>query len=418
MLVVSGRRASNVEAVREVRPKVVAQRVERDAVLRTARAGHRGHDGREVELEELVEFRVGAGHPPQALHLRVLLDERHASVGPSGEAEVGQCLVVDREEGGGRPEFGAHVADRRPVGQGDPGQTVAGELDECPDDAVRAEHLGHDEDQVGCGRAPRQLAVEPHADNSWHRLVKRLAKQDGLRLDAADAVAEHAEAVDHRGMRVRAHECVRERGALAIVDDRGEKFEIHLVDDAGPGRHDAQVPERGLRPAQQLVALAVPLVLALDVEGECPVVAEHVDLDGVVDDKVGRDERVDQRRVAAEIGHRVAHDREVDDRWDACEVLEDHPRRHERDLGLGSRARPPGCQRLDILAADDPAAGMAEQVLEEDLQRDWRTYHVQLVVDGVEAEVRRSGRHRPAAWRERQKDRSWVAGMPSSTPPS
>ena len=40
------------------------------------------------------------------------------------------------------------------------------------------------------------------------------------------------------------------------------------MDDAGPGRHDPQVAERGLGPAQELVALAVALVLALDVEGE------------------------------------------------------------------------------------------------------------------------------------------------------
>ena len=89
------------------------------------------------------------------------------------------------------------------------------------------------------------------------------------------------------------------------------------MDDAGPGRHDPQVTERGLGPAQELVALAVALVLALDVEGERPGRAEPVDLDGVVDDEIGRDERIDPRRVAAEIGHRVAHDREVDDRGHA-----------------------------------------------------------------------------------------------------
>ena len=36
---------------------------------------------------------------------------------PTGQPEVGERLVVDREEGRGRPELGAHVADRRPVGQ-------------------------------------------------------------------------------------------------------------------------------------------------------------------------------------------------------------------------------------------------------------------------------------------------------------
>ena len=72
------------------------------------------------------------------------------------------------------------------------------------------------------------------------------------------------------------------------------------MDDAGAGRHDPQVAERRLRPAQELVALAVALVLALDVERERAGAAALVDLDGVVDDEVGRDERVDARGIAAE----------------------------------------------------------------------------------------------------------------------
>ena len=90
----------------------------------------------------------------------------------------------------------------------------------------------------------------------------------------------------------------------------------------------------------------------------------------MVDDEVGRHERVDSRRVAAEVGHRVAHHREVDDRRHAGEVLEDDPRRHERDLGLGRLPGPPGGEGLDVARVDQAAAGVAEQVLEQDPDRD------------------------------------------------
>ena len=114
--------------------------------------------------------------------------------------------------------------------------------------------------------ALRQLAVEPDADDPRHRLVERLAEQDGLGLDPADAVAQDAEPVDHRRVRVRPDERVREGDPPAVVravrDDRGEELEVDLVDDPGAGRHDPQVAERGLGPAQELVALAVALVLA------------------------------------------------------------------------------------------------------------------------------------------------------------
>ena len=95
----------------------------------------------------------------------------------------------------------------------------------APDDAVRAQHLGDDEDEVRRRRAARQVAVQADADDARHRLVERLAEQHGLGLDAADAVAQHAEAVDHRRVRVGADERVGEGDLVAVVvvavdDDR------------------------------------------------------------------------------------------------------------------------------------------------------------------------------------------------------
>ena len=70
------------------------------------------------------------------------------------------------------------------------------------------------------------------------------------------------------------------------------------------------------------------------------------------------------------VGHRVAHDGQVDDGRHAGEVLEDHPGRHERDLGLAAVARRHAGERRHVLLPDDPAAGVAEDVLEQDLERE------------------------------------------------
>ena len=75
------------------------------------------------------------------------------------------------------------------------------------------------------------------------------------------------------------------------------------------------------------VALLVALELALGVDAERVARAEGVDLHRVVDDQLGRHQRVDLRRVAAQLGHRVAHRGEVDDRGHAGEVLHHHARR-------------------------------------------------------------------------------------------
>ena len=262
---------------------------------------------------------------------------------------------------------------------------------------MRAQHLGHHEHEVGRRGAVRQGADQPDADHPRHRLVQRLAEQDGLGLDATDPVAQHAQRVDHRRVRVGPDQGVREGHPVADVDDGGQELQVDLVDDARPGRDDAQVAERGLGPAQELVALDVALVLAFHIEGERSGIAETVDLHGVVDDEIGRDERVDLGRVAAQLGHRVAHDREVDDGRDTGQVLEDHTRRHERDLGLGRDPGTPRREGLEVLGPDQPAAGVAQGVLEQDLDRDRGRREIDPVADrGQPVVVRETGGERTA----------------------
>jgi hypothetical protein len=90
----------------------------------------------------------------------------------------------------------------------------------------------------------------------------------------------------------------------------------------------------------------------LGVDAERVARAEDVDLHRVVDHELGRHERVDLGRVAAEVGHRVAHRGEVDDAGHAGEVLHHDARGRERDLLRRLGAVVPGGERLDVLLAD------------------------------------------------------------------
>ena len=78
----------------------------------------------------------------------------------------------------------------------------AEEFDELADHALLAQHLGDGEHQVGRGDALLELAGEPEADHLGQQHRDRLAEHRRFGLDAADAPAEHAEAVDHRGVRI------------------------------------------------------------------------------------------------------------------------------------------------------------------------------------------------------------------------
>jgi hypothetical protein len=122
-------------------------------------------------------------------------------------------------------------------------------------------------------------------------------------------------------VRVGADQRVRERLAVAGLDDAAEVLEVDLVDDAGVRRDDLEVVERTLAPAQERIALPVALELELGVaqpRDRCRIL---VYLDGVVDHELRRQLRVDAGGVAAEVLHRVPHGGEVDDRGHAGEVL-------------------------------------------------------------------------------------------------
>ena len=96
---------------------------------------------------------------------------------------------------------------------------------------------------------------------------------------------------------------------------------------------------------------------------------ELVDLHGVVDHELDRDQRVDRLRVAAEVAHRVAHRGEIDDGGDAGEVLQEHPRGVEGDLLRRLGGRVPARDRLDVARRDGDAVLVAQHVLEQDPQR-------------------------------------------------
>ena len=99
-----------------------------------------------------------AGVVPQALGLRIGLDQRDLLLRAAGEPQVLRGLLVDREHRGGRPELRAHVADGGAVGQRDGTDAVTVELHELADNAVLAQHFGDRQHQVGGRGAGRDLA--------------------------------------------------------------------------------------------------------------------------------------------------------------------------------------------------------------------------------------------------------------------
>ena len=213
-----------------------------------------------------------------------------------------------------------------------------------------------------------QRAGELETDHPRDQHRHRLPQHGRLGLDTADAPTQYTQAVDHRGVGVGADAGVRVGLAVADHDRRGQVFDVDLVHDAHARRDDAEVVERALAPAQELVALTVALVFEVDVALEGVGAAEHVQDDRVVDDHVGGGERVHLVRVAAEGGDGFTHRREVDDAGDAGEVLHDHARGRELDLDARLGRGIPVRDGADVVFGDVRTVFGAEKVLGENLE--------------------------------------------------
>ena len=243
---------------------------ERDPVLGPPRSGDRRHDASQVELERHRVLRVGRIVSPEERHgLRRALDALHDRGTSAGALEITERLIVDREEPDRRSVFRGHVRQRGPVRERECREPRTAELDEPSHHALGPEHLRHTENEVGGRRTLREGAGHAHPHDLGEKHVVGLAEEHGLRLDAAHTPADDAEAVDHRRVGVRSDDRVREdeRHAvlLAAVHHAREVLEVDLVNDPGARGHDLEVREGVLGPAEELVALAVPLVLALHI---------------------------------------------------------------------------------------------------------------------------------------------------------
>jgi hypothetical protein len=187
----------------------------------------------------------------------------------AGHGQVVDGFAVDREEAAGRAVFRRHVADGGAVGERHRIEAGAEEFDELADNALLAQHLRDGQHQVGGGDAFLDLAGQAEADDFRQQHGDRLAEHGGFGLDAADAPAENAQAVDHGGVAVGADAGVGIGDDLVAFilgpDGLAEIFEVDLVADAGAGRHHAEVLERLLAPFEEAVALAVALVFVFDI---------------------------------------------------------------------------------------------------------------------------------------------------------
>ena len=287
----------------------------------------------------------------------------------AAELHIAERNVIHREETAGGAELRRHIGDGCPVRQRQIGQPIAVKLDELADHAMLTQHLSHRQHQVSGGNALAELAGQLEADHVRDQHRHRLAQHRRFRFDAADAPAENAQAVDHGGVGIGAHQRIRISHAaaafVAVPDRLAEVFEVDLVTDAGARRHHAEAVEGFLPPAQEGVALVVALHFDTHVVFEGVIVAKFIDGNRVVNHQIHRRQRIHLVDVAAQSPYRFAHRGQIHHRRNAGKILHQHARRTIGDLTVSMAGLQPGDDGLEVVNLHGIAIHMAQQVLQQ-----------------------------------------------------
>src|SRR5690606_11731841 len=294
----------------------------------------------------------------------------------AGAPEVFDRARVYREKAHGGPILGGHIADGGAFGHRQAGGAFAAELHELAHHLFTAQHFGNGQHQVGGGDAAAQLPLEFHAHDVGGQEINRLAQHAGFGLDAAHAPPNHADAVDHGGVAVRADQGVRIVDVVFLVHAARQVFKVDLVHDAEARGHHAEGVECLHAPFHELVALLVALELQFHVEVQGVLRAEIVDHDRVVDHQVHGHQGFDALGVLAHLGRHRTHGRDVGQQRYSGEVLQHHARHHEGDFVFAPGIGLPAGQLPDVVFRDFLAVAISQHRLQHDAYRNGQSLHV------------------------------------------
>ena len=143
------------------------------------------------------------------------------------------------------------------------------------------------------------------------------------------------------------------------------------MNDADPGRYDAEPVERLRAPFQKAVTLVVAFELLGHVELICGFAAGIVNLYRVIDNEVNWNQRFDHAGVLTQPLYGGTHGSQIDKQRHAGEILQNDACHHERDLLRALTVCGPSRQFTHICLADALAAvKIAKDRLKNDADRD------------------------------------------------
>ena len=139
---------------------------------------------------------------------------------------------------------------------------------------------------------------------------------------------------------------------------------------ADAGRHNLKGLKSLLAPFKKLVAFAIAGEFENEVLLQRGGDTGDIDLHGVVDDQINRHQRFNQLGISSQLCDRVAHGGQIDEKWDAGEVLEDDACNDEGNFLLCRMLGIPIGESADVILADPLAVKVTQDGFQDNADAD------------------------------------------------
>ena len=306
--------------------------------------------------------------PPHSLRLSISLNNLHTMLITPCKAQIIQSFFINWEETTRRPIFRRHIRNRRLIRQRQMIQPFTIKFHKFSNHAKLTQHLNNAQHKIRRRRPFLHLSGNLKSNHFRNKHRNRLPQHRGLGFNPANTPTKHRQPIHHRRMRVRPNQRIRINHPILFPHSLRDIFQIHLMANPRPRRHNAKILKRPLPPFQKLVTLAIALELPLHIRLKRLRRPKFIHHHRMVNHQINRHNRINLLRIAPKALHRLPHRRQIHHGRHTRKILHQHTGRAIRNLMARTLFLLPIRQRLNILSRHRTPIFKPQQILQKHLQ--------------------------------------------------
>ena len=297
-----------------------------------------------------------------------------------GQLKIFNGLLIHREKPDGGAVFRCHVGYGGPVWHRQILHSRAEVFHKFFHHIMLSEEFGNHQHKIGGRNAFFQFACQADAYDLGNRHIIRLSQHHGFCFYAADPPSHHSDTVNHGRVRIGADQSIRKGPSNAVQipshHNLPDIFKVHLMAYSGVRRHDPEIVETLLSPLQERISFLVSLVLFGNIFFQGIHRTVIINLNGVVDNQIYRNQRIDFHGIFTKIFYCIPHGGQIHHCRHTGEILHQNPGRMKRNFHRLVILSFPASNILHVFFLNRSPVQFSQQVFNQDSNGKWEPLNI------------------------------------------